>query len=107
MSFNRDLFSEKHISDLFPCSADIGPPAHHELISNYTQGKVIDSITVILAAHDLWSHIPWRSTRIRAIISFQDSCNSHIRDPEIPILLHDYILWFDVPMYHILIVHVF
>jgi len=62
---------------------------------------------VILPAHDLRRHVARRARGIRSIISFQNSGNALVSYSQVAILLHNDVLWLDVPMNHILVVHVF
>ena len=66
-SFDLYLLSKDHISDLLASSSDVGPPAQHELVTDDTQGEIVNRVGVILAAHHFGCHIARCSRRILGI----------------------------------------
>lgn len=55
------LLRQNVVSDLLSRLANVWPTSEHALISHHTHSKVIDTSSVIDAAHDLRSHVAWRS----------------------------------------------
>lgn len=53
---------------------------------------------MVLAAHNFWSHVPRCSTCIVLVIRTLDSCDTHICDMYVTLLIHHQVLWFDVPL---------
>jgi len=104
--FDVDLLCEDHITDLLAAAADVRAPAHHELVADDADGEVVDSVAMILAAHNLGCHVAGRTRRILRVLISQDLCNAHICDAHIARLLHDDVLRLDIAMNHPLIVHV-
>ena len=101
-----DLFCKNGVSDLFSRLANIGTLSQHEFIPDDPDGKVINSHSVILSAHYLRSHIS-RSTRsFRSVVRIPNPSNPHVRDSDIPMIIKNQILRFDISMYDSLIMHV-
>ena len=107
MSLDGHLLRKQHISNFLSSSTDIWSSPHHELISNHSKCEVVNAETVVLPAHYFGRHIPRCARSIRAVIRLEYSRNTHVGNAQIPILLHDDILWFDVSVDHVFIVHVF
>ena len=68
VTFDADLLRKKHVPYLFASTADIGPASHHEFVSNHTKCKVVNSVGMILAAHNLRRHIARCSRSVRCVV---------------------------------------
>lgn len=58
---------------------------------------------MILLDHYLWSHVARCSRRVRFVIRPDSLCYSEISDSKISPFVEDEILWFDIAMYHIVV----
>ena len=56
-----DLFGKDMVTNLLPVLAVVGSLAEHALIGDDAHGEVVDGHAVVLAAHDLRSHIARRA----------------------------------------------
>ena len=52
-----DLLGEDHVSDFFATAADVGSAAQHEFVANDSNSKVVNSVAVILPAHNFRRHV--------------------------------------------------
>ena len=104
---NLNLFWQNVVSDFLPWFAFVRPLTKHALKCHYSDCEVINGSCMVLAAHDLWSHIAWRSRCILCILRSPNSCNTKISNSQISIVINDKILWFDISMYDILFMTVF
>ena len=104
---NLNLFGQNMVSDFLPGFALIRPLTEHALKCHYSNSEIINGSCMILTAHDLWSHVAWRSRRILSILRSPHPCNTEISDSQITIVIYDKILWFDISMNDILFVAVF
>ena len=106
-SFDLNLLREHHISNFFATAAYVRSSSKHELVANYSNRKVINSVWMVLPTHDLWCHIPWRSRSILTIFWSKNFRDAHVSNAYIARLLHNDVLWLDISMEHALIMHVF
>ena len=106
-SFDLHLFCKNHITNFLTAATDVGSSTQHELISNHSYGKVVDSVRMILATHYFGSHVARCTRGVRGILGFQNFCDSHICDTDISILLHDNVFRLDISMNYALVMHVF
>jgi hypothetical protein len=58
------LFGQHAFLDFSAVFAEVGSPPEHELISDDSEGKVIDGEGVIFAAHDFGSHVARSATGV-------------------------------------------
>lgn len=63
-----DLTNENLIANIFSSPALVGSLTHHALVGDNTNGEIIGSKTMVLAAHDLRRHVAWCSTRFARIV---------------------------------------
>ena len=61
---------------------------------------------MILSTHDFRCHVSWCAGRVLGIFCFQNLGDAHVSDSDISIVLHDYILGFNISMNDTLIVHI-
>ena len=64
VAFDLDLSCENCISYFFSTLSGVRSLPHHKLISYHSHCKIVYRHPVVLPAHDLWSHVAWRSTRL-------------------------------------------
>ena len=93
-----DLLGQDVISDLFSVLTMVGTLAKHALICNNTHGKVVDSNSMILSAHDFWGHIARCPGCILRVLWVPKTSNTKISYSQIAPLVKDEILWLDVSM---------
>ena len=106
MPLDAYLFCEKHVADLLPRSANIGPPAHHEFIADDAECKIIDPVGVVLSTHNLWRHVARSAWSVRGVILLKNSRYAHVCDSEVAVVLHNNILGLYVSVNHVFVVHV-
>ena len=58
--------------------------AVHTFIGYYAHCEIVDRLSVIIAAHDFWSHVPWRPRSILRIVLAPDPRYPEVRDPQVP-----------------------
>lgn len=75
---NLDLFGEDMVADLLSVFANEGALPEHTLISNHTHCKIVNSHSVILAAHHLWGHVAGSSRRVFCILRIQNPRDTQI-----------------------------
>ena len=78
----------------------------HKLVGDDAEGEVIYRNTVILVAHNLWGHVPRRSTGICAILLFPHPGDSEVGQSHEALLVEHKILRFEVTMYDVIVVKV-
>lgn len=81
------LFFKYLITYFFPILADVGPPAKHKLIKYDAQREIIDSYSVILAAHHFRSHVSRRTRCVLGVVRSPYSRYSHICDVQVTLLI--------------------
>lgn len=74
------------------------PSPQHHLMRNYSNGKVVSRIRMILPAQYLRRHISWSSACVSIVIEPVGPCNSKVSYPCIALLVKYYILRLDVAM---------
>ena len=84
------------ITDLFSVFTVVGPFSKHALVGNDTHCEVVDRYSMILAAHNLWCHVAWRSWSIFWILRVPKTSDSQVSYAEITLLVKDKIFRFDV-----------
>ena len=102
-----DLFREYVITDLLPILAMVGSLAEHALICNDTHGEVVNGYTVILAAHNLWSHVAGRARGVLRVLGVPQACNTQICDPQVAVLVKDQVLGLDITVQDGILVKIF
>ena len=102
-----DLFRKDMVTNLLPVLAMVRSLAEHTLIGDDSHGEVVDSHTVVLAAHDLGSHIAGRARCVLGVLGVPQASNTQIRDPQVAILVKDQVLRFDIPMQDGILVKIF
>ena len=102
-----DLFRKDMITNLFSVLAMVRPLAEHTLIGDDSHSEVVDGYTVVLAAHDLGSHIAGRARCVLRVLRIPQTCNTQIRDPQVAILVEDQVLWLDITMQDCILVKIF
>ena len=107
MTLDLNLLCKDHIADLFATTTNIGTAPHHELITDDTDGKVIDTKPMILAAHHFRRHIAWCARCVRRVLSFQYFGDAHVCDAYVAIVFHHNVFRLDVTVDYALIMHVF
>ena len=100
------MLGEDLVPDILAVPAIVRPLAHHELVANHTDRKVIRRKRVRLPAHDFGGHVAWRARGLIAIVLPYNPGNAHISDPHVATLLHYRVLRFYVSMDHSLIVDI-
>lgn len=70
---NLDLLCENVISNFLPVASYIGPFSKHALVSDNSDGKVVDSDAVVLTAHYFRRHIAGRSRSVFRILRVPNS----------------------------------
>ena len=76
-----DLFRKDMVTNLLPVLAMVRPLAEHTLIRNDSHCEVVDSHAVILAAHDLGSHIAGRARCVLGVLGVPQASNTQIGHP--------------------------
>lgn len=66
--FNRNLTTENLISDIFPRASFVGTLAHHALVSDNTDRKVIGGQAMVLTTHHFGCHVPRGSTGFACVV---------------------------------------
>ena len=102
-----DLFRKDMVTDLLPVLAMVRSLAEHTLISDDSHREVVDGYTVILAAHDLGSHIAGRARCVLRVLRVPQTCNTQIRDPQVTILVKYQVLRLDITMQDGILVKIF
>ena len=102
-----DLFRKDMVTNLLPVLAMVWPLAEHTLIGNDSHREVVDCYTVVLAAHDLRSHITRRARSVLRVLRIPQTCNTQISDPQVAILVEDQVLWLDITMQDGILVKIF
>jgi len=100
------LLGEHHISDVFTGFADVGATTEHELVPDNAYCEVIHRVGVILPTHYFGGHVAGGAGRVLTVLCLPDLGNAHIRDPDVPCILHNQVLRFDVAVDHTLSVHI-
>ena len=77
-SLDLNLFSQNCISNIFSSFSKVRPSSHHTFISNDSCSEVINSKRMILATHDLRSHVPGCSWSVLMIFWSQSSSNTKV-----------------------------
>ena len=102
-----DLFRKDMVTNLLPILAMIRPLAEHTLVGDDSHCEVVNGHSVILAAHDLWSHISGRARGILGVLRVPQTCNTQICDPQVAILVKDKVLRLDITMQDGILVKIF
>ena len=102
-----DLFRKDMVTNLLPVLAMVWPLAEHAFVSDDSHREVVDGHTVVLAAHDLGSHIAGRARCVLRVLRIPQTCNTQIRDPQVAILVEDQVLWLDITMQDGILVQIF
>ena len=61
----------------------------HALKGYDSQGKEVNSKSVVLPTYDFWGHVTWSPARISVVLFRVDSCYSQIGDAEVPFFIQD------------------
>lgn len=104
--FDLDLMRNDVISDFFAAAPIVGSSPKHAFVSNDSNSVVVNREGVILATHDLRSHVARCTRRILCVILPPDTCNTKVCDAQVTITLYDEVLWLDISVYNILVVDV-
>ena len=102
-----DLFRKDMVTNLLPVLAMVRPLAEHTLIGDDSHCEVINGHAVILAAHDLRSHISGRARGVLGVLRVPQTCNTQICDPQVTILVKDKVLRLDITMQDGILVKIF
>ena len=106
LRFNLNLLGENIVSDRPPVLALKRPFAIHALIGNYTHRKVVHCNTVVLAAHHFGCHITRSARCVLGILWVKNSCNTEVGNPQIPLIVKNKVLRFDVSMQNAVLVKI-
>ncbi len=106
MSFDLYLFCQNCIPNLLPWFSNIRSFPKHALICYDSHSKIVNSDSVILAAHYLWSHVTRSSWCVFGVVGIPDSSNPKISKAEISVFFKHQILRFDVSMDNSFIVNI-
>lgn len=106
MSFDLNLFCQNCIPDLLPWFSNIRSFPKHALIRNDSYSKIINSDTVILAAHDFRSHVTRSSRCVFRVVRIPDSGDTEICEAEVSVFFKHQILRFDIPMDNSFVVNI-
>lgn len=107
MPLDLNLLSQNSIPDLFPWLSNIWSLPKHALVRNDAHGKVVDSDSVVLAAHDLGGHVAGSSGRVFGVVRVPDSGDAEVSEAEVSVFFKYQILRFYVSMDDSFIVDVF
>lgn len=102
-----DLLCQDIVSDVLPGFAYVWAFAEHALVSHNAHSKIVHGERMVLSAHYLGSHVPWRSRSVLRILFSPISCDSEIRDPEVSLVIDDEVLRLDVSVNNLLFMAVF
>jgi len=102
-----DLLRQDVVSDVLPGFAYVRAFAEHALVSHYSHSKIVHGERMVLPAHDLGGHVPWRSRCVLRVLFSPISRDSEIRDPEVSLVVDDEVLRLDVSVNDLLFVAVF
>ena len=105
--FNLNLFWQNVISNFLTWFSDVRASSIHALICHDSNCEIIHWGRVVLTAHNLWSHISWRTRCILSIFRSPDSCNPKICYSYIAVHVDDQIFWFYVSVDNLFFMAVF
>ncbi len=106
MLFDLHLLLKHLISDLLSSLPAVRSLTHHTLISNDTEGIVINSKSMILFTKYFRSHVAWSATCFLGVFLFIVTSDSEISNSEVTILIKDDVFRFNVSVDNISFVEV-
>lgn len=95
------------VSNLLSIFSVVWSFAKHALVCDHTHGKVVNGDSMVLTAHDLWSHIAWSSRRVLGVLRIPSSCNSQISYSQIAAFVKNEILGLDISVQNGVLVQIF
>jgi hypothetical protein len=81
--------------------------AHHALVADDSDCEVVDSHSMVLSAHDFWSHIPGSPTRLLCVFWVPDPRYTEVGHLQIAFLVEHQVFRLDIPVNDAFIVDVF
>lgn len=104
--FDLHLLREDVVPDLFPRLSNIRALAKHALIGHDAHGEVVDSSCVVLAAHDLGSHVTWSTRSVLSVLWPPNSRDTEVSYTDVSIVIDNQVLGFYISMDDLLLVAV-
>jgi len=115
ISFYLDLLRQDVVSDFLPAFSHVRPlnhqfhftyTAHHAFEGDDSNCEIVNSDSVVLAAHDLGRHVARGAAGLLGVVRVPNAGDAEVGDPDVAALVEHQIFWLDVPVEDALVVHV-